>query len=629
MKANLRWRAAIIERCQKDREFFADILRRCEASPIFAINLWYYTYKVKHVFPDGREYEEPASGLRNHPFITHPFQDYVLLEMERWRVEGIHGAILKSRAVGASWINAALAAHGIQFSRERQVMFMSSTEDRVDKSNDPDSLFWKIRYMLGIGAIAKSNNFMPPPLHEHIRDAFCNINSDETGSSVTGEATAQRSAHGQRRSRIVVDEAQLIRECRDIYGGAQPGASSVVLQGTALAGSYFNEYCAQLRTEVPDRTGFIEWPWYTDPRLMEGLRVDDDPDNPDGFTSNWLERQKDGKDPRWLAENIYRDLAGSGTMFVSPATIRQHTARYAVGVKPRRGMIVWSDDSSPGNLYDGDETLRKRDVRKMRWQDREDGPFSIVDTLPVDGFMGFPRPPQDCLNVAGADIGLGVGSSYTVFYLADALRRKFTMEFRSNIYSPEDAARMMVAMAIFCGGVQDYPPLCWEANGPGIPFGEMIVKRLRWPAYYRDQMEQRDGEKSTKRYGWHSSDSKKFQVLSRLRDAVAIGDKGRGIVIPFADCLRELSEFVVADNQMAPVHAKKQFQGTAERAQHGDRAIAAALAVRMVDRAPQIDRERALRDKASRTPGTVANLVRDMKNRLDNPPDTYDDWLGG
>src|SRR5579863_1961411 len=126
-------------------------------------------------------------------------------EMIRWLIGCWHdskpGVVVKSRDVGASWVAMALLATLCIFRNGFAAGVGSAVEIKIDRTGDPDTLFYKIRSFL-----------------EHLPAEFnAGFNIDQysadkrvsfplTGSSITGEAGDQ-AGRGGRNAIFVVDEA--------------------------------------------------------------------------------------------------------------------------------------------------------------------------------------------------------------------------------------------------------------------------------------------------------------------------------------------------------------------------------------------------------------------------------------
>lgn len=169
------------------------------------------------------------------PLLLFPKQrELIEWLLTKWRA-GDPGIMEKSRDVGASWVAMALSCTLCLFYDDISIGVGSYVEDKIDRSGDPDSLFYKIRMFL---------NYLPAEfrggwdLKKH--SAHMRVQFPGTGSSITGEA-GDNIGRGGRKTIYFVDESahlerpQLVdaslsanTDCRidmsSVNGGANPFA---------------------------------------------------------------------------------------------------------------------------------------------------------------------------------------------------------------------------------------------------------------------------------------------------------------------------------------------------------------------------------------------------------------------
>jgi hypothetical protein len=135
------------------------------------------------------------------PFLLFPKQVELIQWIEDGYNKGEGGAVVKSRDVGASWVAMAWSCTKCLFIKDFMVGIGSAKEDKVDRSGDPDTLFYKAKMFL---------QWLPYEfrcgweLGRHA--AHMRLHFPETGSSVTGEA-GDNIGRGGRKSVYIVDEA--------------------------------------------------------------------------------------------------------------------------------------------------------------------------------------------------------------------------------------------------------------------------------------------------------------------------------------------------------------------------------------------------------------------------------------
>ena len=121
------------------------VLDLCGKSILFWVNYFAWTYNVKTVDENGNEI--PAKE-QHVPFITWPVQNDAFRELISSIQEGRDVLIDKSRDMGASWICITTAVWQWLFRPGSQILLTSRVEDLVDRTGDPDTLFWKIDYII-------------------------------------------------------------------------------------------------------------------------------------------------------------------------------------------------------------------------------------------------------------------------------------------------------------------------------------------------------------------------------------------------------------------------------------------------------------------------------------------------
>lgn len=134
------------------------------------------------------------------PMILWPKQRlFIQWLFQRW-LNSDPGTVVKSRDVGISWLAMGFASSLGIFYENVSTGFGSEKEDKVDRSGDPDCLFYKGRMFL---------RYLPPEFRGGFTDAFTahmRISFPATGSSITGEA-GKNIGRGGRKSLYFVDES--------------------------------------------------------------------------------------------------------------------------------------------------------------------------------------------------------------------------------------------------------------------------------------------------------------------------------------------------------------------------------------------------------------------------------------
>ena len=513
------------------------------------ISLWLrltgWTYRVKAADPvTGRELPVEKS---NCPFVLWPCQERAVREI----VDGVEGGrdvvIRKSRDMGASWLLAAVGVWGWLF-KGWQSLLVSRVEDGVDKPSDPDSLFWKVDYLVG----SQPEWLLPAPVDRLVkRGTDCRqhmmLRNPESGATITGQASTAHVGRGGRRTFVMFDEFAAMDEAEAAWRSAADATACRIAVSTPLgAGTHYAFLVRQARVSG-------------DPRLVELLYTDhpekgaggEDRVDVDGRVTGtsgavyrwtpWLGEQMARRDTVDMAQNVFATEVGSGQNFFTPGLVTAHMSEHAD--MPRRCELVrgrFVDDSAG------------------RWRVWRDG-------------------DRDREYVMFADPSYGTGSANAAVCVMDAESREVVAEFVDPNIPPHDLANDMVeaAMTVFRG--RRHPMVGWEVNGPGSAMHHDF-ERIGYVEVYRQRSIGTMSEGRTSRVGWHSTRRSKRTLLAGLSRALAQGE----VVIRSMDALKEMLDYVILeDGSIEPGSVRDLSTGARES--HGDRVIALAGALMLCD----------------------------------------------
>lgn len=261
------------------------------------------------------------------PFMLFPKQresiDWIL---ERWR-SGKPGLIEKSRDVGASWVVMALAVTMCLFNPDMLIGVGSSKEDKIDRSGDPDCLFFKARMFLA---------YLPPEflggweLRNH--SAHMRLIFPGSGSSITGEA-GDNIGRGGRKAIFFLDESAHIERPKLI--DASLAATTDCRMDLSSVNGMANSFAERRHSGKVDVFTFH---WRDDPRK------DDD----------WYQKKTEELDPVTLAQEIDINYTASVEGVIIPAAWVQAAidAHEKLGLEPtgvRRAALDVADSGIDRN----------------------------------------------------------------------------------------------------------------------------------------------------------------------------------------------------------------------------------------------------------------------------------------
>lgn len=147
------------------------------------------------------------------PFIPYTFQLYYWdFQQRAFRTKGSKGdvAVVKSRQMGMSYMACALFAHLWMVRKPFQGRLLSRKEDLVDESNNPDSLFWKIRLLLQSQPKWIMERLAPG--FSWVRDSMlASITNPENFNHLHGESTNATAGRGGAATAMLLDEYAFMR----------------------------------------------------------------------------------------------------------------------------------------------------------------------------------------------------------------------------------------------------------------------------------------------------------------------------------------------------------------------------------------------------------------------------------
>jgi phage terminase large subunit len=220
------------------------------------------------------------------PFLLFPKQREMIDEvLAAWRSsEGI--AIVKARDVGASWVLMALSCTMCLFHSDFMAGVGSAKEDKVDRSGDPDTLFYKGRHFMQNVPAEFTGRWS-------VRDKRCTAHMrivvPHTGSSITGEA-GDNMGRGGRKGWYIVDEAAHIERPK-VVDAALAATTNCRIDASSVNGmaNSFGERVHSGRCRV------FNFGWRDDPRKDDA----------------WYAKKEAELDPVIVAQEIDCDFSAS------------------------------------------------------------------------------------------------------------------------------------------------------------------------------------------------------------------------------------------------------------------------------------------------------------------------------
>jgi hypothetical protein len=148
---------------------------------------------------------DPRSALKVRPFYPYPRQEHYLNWLDETVFERVtSGVVEKSRDEGATVGALDWMVKNWLYVAGFSAFLVSATEDLVDTSKDPDTLFEKIRFQLRL-----TPSWMLPKGFNLLRDMpYMNVANPENGATITGGAPTENVGRQRRATVVLADEFQ-------------------------------------------------------------------------------------------------------------------------------------------------------------------------------------------------------------------------------------------------------------------------------------------------------------------------------------------------------------------------------------------------------------------------------------
>lgn len=554
---NLQWRERLLRDAEDDTGFQDDLWAACRDSVLLWTNAFAFTFKLREFDATGQSLQV-TDGV-HCPFITWEIQDRHILEIEKAINEGYPLLTDKSRDMGASWDHLLVFEHQFLFKPDRMFLEMSRTEEYVDGSDNPKSLFWKHRYI---------RKWLPSWMLPQITDVTMHFTNQENGSKIDGESTNANAASGDRRTAVLLDEFAKVESGKKIRWATSDVTSCRLVNSTpAGPGTEYSVWKKSGQIKV------FTMPWWEHPEKGLGRYVvQDEVTKAWKIRSPFYDQQAQERSPQEMAQELDRDDIGSGSTFFDAQPIEQHRALFVKPPTFTRGFKFKRDvaESAMPNAIMRRQMAQVEVAKTGAWS------FWLART--------GEHPDQTKNYIFGVDISKGQGASNSIVSVMCAETREKVAEFADAKTPPYELALTVAAASIWFGGARNggHPLVIWEANGPGWDFGRVFVKTLQYPNFFMDKTAGTVREKAGRKYGWHSTREKKEQLMGLLRRAYAHG----GIINHCDAALDEALSYVYYDGGgLGPAEFVKESESA--RMTHGDRVIADALTLLGVEDAPK------------------------------------------
>lgn len=635
-KRNVLFRADLHEYlADATRQARNDFVEMCRLKPQITFKTMFWTFQPR---PDIKPHGEML------PFITWPWQDDEIEELNYFMLHGGKIHRRKSREIGLTWIIEGCGLNLWLFTPGVVGLMASRKEELVDKKGNPDCLFWKLDFML--------RNLPEWVIPVHVRTER-HLENKWNGNVIDGETTNIDVGRGGRRTWSFCDEFQAVPhvEAESIERALSDTAACKIYLGTS---NYRNHPFSRIGRSKGVKTKFLGW-WlhpfkaeglYWSPDINKVIVEDIDyykklapkvfakyqkgkeiiyseleiellyeypelkilfiadggtPEKPK-WRSPWYDREEAEREPLDTATNLDGNEIGAGDMVFSQATLNQIIDQHIR--KPNiKGEVLFDcyDNKISGIRY-----LEGGKGRLKWWGD-----------------LGGARPLQNHNYVLGCDISLGQGQSNSVCSIFDVDERKKVGSWSDAYTLPEQFAEQVYALGKWVGGASGVPFLNFEANGIGQVFGKRI-RELGYSFVYRTTTEKKGFHQKMKTIGWTSNTNTKIELLTKYNAALTAcfrrRMKAKMFINPDEDAIRECEDYIFNGNQIILSRCIEDSGGA--KAAHGDRVIADALCNLAAQDQPKVAHE-----FAEKIVGTIEWRKKRQKDQERTKKDKMKLWL--
>lgn len=581
---NVRFRVKLFEAMLEDDDLRQGYLAMCEQDIVFFTStcVWQFNprKKGKEALGPFIPWDYQVESMLAEPTEDNP-DNYGLLACYEHDQDAV---VQKSRDMGISWWLLIMQVWICLFNDNIKALNISRNEDAVD-SKDPDSLFWKIRFMLG---------WMTEWIKGPMVDQGLLLNFKRTNSYITGTASTSAAGVGGRAGLIFVDEFPRIKEDVAVRSGTASTSDCRYFNGThqGTATELFK------LTQTPEVIQF-SYHWSQHPEKKKGLYrfnqatnkieiidtsyefphdykfvMDGKPEGGPfpGLRSPWYDKKvvSIGSDVE-AAQELDINPSGSVSQYFEPVIIRKLIIEYT---RPAE--------------WDGDVIFEEGAYRiKKREPGEKPGPLKLWFLLDRDN-----KPPAAAYKF-GADLSQGLGRTNSCLTILNADTGERVGEYvRPDIY-PEILAPMAVWLCKQFKDQEGNPAeFAWEDRGPGSRFGREIIALGFRNVYWHADPFRPFAKAKRDLPGWQPEASAKKALLDQYRSAL----RNKAFLNRSEVALEETMLFQLSPDGSKVYHSgsldKRDPSGAGEN--HGDRVVADALAWMLAkDHAKRVEKRQA------------------------------------
>lgn len=588
---NLVYRRELEALAEHDVELRSDLAIACSRDLLFFVNVFCWTHDPRII-----------DGSTEVPFVTYPFQDDLLLEIDS-AIGKRDLVIPKSRDQGATWCCLYPIIRRWMFRRSQMFMLVSRNERLVDRPKDPDCLFYKCDFTLD-----HLPWWMRPRIRPKVDRTQLVLYNPEMNSTIAGASTTGDIGRGGRTTATLCDEfaAFGLQEGFAALQATQPNTKCRLFPSTPKGiGNAFYKV-------AHGNTRRIDVHWSGHPvqatglyRSHKGQVVHLDEDFWSTATVGWV---KDNYDLIQFSEDAQNaDLARDHYPF---RLIGQKCSPYYDNEclrSPVDSLIRQELDidflGSGSPFFDAKEIVRL--VEETTLTPDSEGVLDYDEFAepmgyrPIEGgdlllwgpWVAGRKPLDDREYVIGCDISTGSSVSNSCAGVIDLKESVKVAEFVTCKQSAHRFAESCAALGRwFKGSSQTGAMIIFEQQGPGVPF----TSRMKELGYSRLYYHTNNRGKRLPEPGWPSTADGKYNALVKYASALSSGR----YINRSKEAIEELGQYEWGTNgQIQHNQAIAETDPSGARKNHGDRVIMDMLGVHLlITKASKVAKRRIIPD---------------------------------
>lgn len=570
---NLKFRLGILKGAQKNRDIQRGLMEICKKDILFFIRAFVWQYnpdtRSKGPFIPWDEQEKAIVGGDITLSSGENRYQYGILQCVEDR-EDVRWP--KSREIGASWLVLMTIVWLCLFHENVKALVMSRDEDAVDRPDDPDSLFWKVRFIL---------EHLPDWMRGEVKDKKMALKF-QNGNTITGEANVVSAGVGGRATIMLIDEFGQFRNGHETYSMTSDTSNCRVFVGT------HKDTSGMLYTLCFDpkfldmREILMHWSMHPEKKKglyryqEQGNRVEvidkkyEFPPNynfvmeakPSGgpfpfLRSVWYDKQCRRRTDRDVSMNLDIDPRGSTDRFFDSYRIQIIKAEHCT--PPYwRGNLVY--DKSTGQPI----RLEKDSLGMLKFWISPKGECEL--------------PRMRC--GAAVDVSAGSGYSPSCLSVFSDVGDKIVEYANANIYAPDFATFVVAVLRLIRDKKGTHPLLGWEIQGSAA-FARRVLDELHYaPVYIKREEDALGKPRDNKgKAGWNPTPKSILTLMEEYRDALY----DQRIVNRSEEAIEETLQFVYTSNSVEyRSKGRKADADSASKTHHGDIVRSDALAHKML-----------------------------------------------